>query len=95
MIETKNKVICEKNAEIYGIRNGDWVNVAVFDLVKKDMKAQGVPDIDYTDRAVFRDGVMVTTMLSKEPEKEYEIDDIDPDVVNWAKEITARLMGDE
>ena len=40
MIETKNKVICEKNAEIYGIRNGDWVNVAVFDLVKKDMKAQ-------------------------------------------------------
>ena len=38
---------------------------------------------------------MVTTMLSKEPEKEYEIDDIDPDVVNWAKEITARIMGDE
>ena len=118
MIETKYKVKCEGNAKNYGIRNGDWVNKEVFNLVQKDIRAKCEQDIHFTDVAIFCDGVMIRRRVEKQSniypyhtkkvfvdvEKEHEICDIDEiaeiygidaDVVNWAKKITARIMGDE
>tara|TARA_X000001388_G_C2232727_1_gene123845 strand:- start:1276 stop:1524 length:249 start_codon:yes stop_codon:yes gene_type:complete len=65
MRETKYKVECEENAEIYGIKNGDWVNVKVFYLVQKDIRAKYEQDIYFTDVAIFSDGKMVKRRVRK------------------------------
>ena len=65
MIEAKYKVECEGNAKNYGIRNGDWVNKAVFNLVQKDIRAKSEQDIRFTDVAIFNDGVMIKRRVEK------------------------------